>query len=106
MNTGSLSEMMEASRPWSRYTSFKNTLATELVVYGWDSGRKWSYLVNLSTTTKMQLEFLDLGSPSMKSSDIVSHASVGVGNGCSFPGYKAVAGLAWRQTWQVCINWW
>jgi hypothetical protein len=66
--------MMDAGIPWSLYTSLKNTPTTELALKGWDKGIKWPYRVNLSTTTKIQLELPDLGSPSMKSNDTVSQA--------------------------------
>jgi hypothetical protein len=51
--------------------------ATELAMYGWARGTKWANLVNLSTTTRIQLALADLGSPLIKSIEIVSQASEG-----------------------------
>jgi hypothetical protein len=42
----------------------------------------------------MQLANLELGNPSMKSSEIVCHAPSGIGKGDSNPRYLALLGLA------------
>jgi hypothetical protein len=64
--------MIEAGIPCNLYTTDMNTLATVTPVYGWDRGIKCANLVNLSLTIRMQLSLDDLGSPWMKSIDIVS----------------------------------
>jgi hypothetical protein len=47
---------------------------------------KWLNLLNLSTTTMIQLACPDVGKPSMKSIEITSQEFAGTGKGESNPG--------------------
>jgi hypothetical protein len=60
--------------------------ATLLAVKGWRMGKKCAYLVNLSTTTRMQLNCLEGGNPPMKSMEATSQGVEGMGRGLSKPG--------------------
>ena len=62
------------------------TLATEAAVKGWRSGMKCENLENLSTTTKIALNELNYGNPSMKSIETTSQEVDGTGSGCKRPG--------------------
>ena len=62
-----------------------NTIATVLVVNGWESGIKCAYFVSLSTTTRIEDLHILLGSPSIKSIKISSHTCSGMGKGWSSP---------------------
>jgi hypothetical protein len=71
-------------------------------------GRKWTYLVNLSTTTKIALYLSDCVKPSMKSKLTVSLAWVGTCNGFSSPGVFILLVFAYWHTWHCftksCMN--
>ena len=56
--------------------------------------RKWAYLENLSTTTKMQLLPPDLGSPSTKFIEIICQDAVGTAKRCNKHGYRTRLGFA------------
>jgi hypothetical protein len=72
--------------PWSLMMWSINSYAMVWVVKGWAEGRKWEYLVSLSTTTRMTLYFPDLGRLSTKSMEIWLQAWLGMGNGTRRPG--------------------
>jgi hypothetical protein len=61
---------------------------------GWRKGMKYAYFDILSTTTRMQLNWRDSGSPSMKSIVATSHGSEGIGSGWSKPTGGGLSGLA------------
>jgi hypothetical protein len=44
-----------------------NVSATNLVVYGWERAKKCAYLLNMSTTTRIEVLPAEEGRPSMKS---------------------------------------
>jgi hypothetical protein len=71
---------------------------TLLAVYGCHNGMKCAYLVNLSTTTRRQLNYREVGNPSMKSIVAISQGDDGIGRGWSKPGGRTRSGLAF---WQV-----
>jgi hypothetical protein len=71
--------------PWSLSTTSNTTWATCLVENGCFSGRKWAYLENLSTITRMELNPSGLGNPYMKFMVISCQAPAGMGSGCNNP---------------------
>lgn len=66
-------------------TSLKNNSATCAAWNSEEMAKKCVYFVNLSTTTKIQSFPFTLGSPVMKSIQILSHLCFGVGSGCNNP---------------------
>jgi len=77
---GSRSLIMERGRPWIFITPATSTSITFLVEYGCPKAKKWPYLVNRSTTTKMEFFPADIGNPSIESRLISSHTWVVTGN--------------------------
>jgi hypothetical protein len=63
----SLSEIIASGRPCNLKTLSIKARATWNAVKGCFIGMKWAYLENIPTTTRMQLKFFDVGSPSIKS---------------------------------------
>jgi hypothetical protein len=90
--------MIVDGMPCNLYTWLRNIWATNAAVNGCNKGRKWLYLKNLSTITKMQFAESDLGKPSIKSKETVCHAPEGTGSGESKPGYFTLFGLT---CWQM-----
>lgn len=58
-----------------------NRAATVLAVKGCDRARKWLYLLNLSTTTRMVSKPLEEGRPTKKSREMSSQIRLGIGRG-------------------------
>lgn len=75
------------------YDSLQNRAATILAVKGCDRKRKWQYLLNLSTTTRMVSNPLEEGRPTMKSKEMSSQSRLGIGRGCNRPAGAKVSYL-------------
>jgi hypothetical protein len=90
----SLSDIRTLGRPCRQYKLSRNACAIVLAVNGCFRGMKCPYFKNLSTTAKMVSNLLDFGSPSIKSSPIVRHASGSIGRGCKRPGSFTFSVLA------------
>jgi hypothetical protein len=86
VNILSMSVTMVNERPCSLMMLSVKSWATVWVVKGWAKGRKWEYLVSLSTTTRMILYFPDLDRLSTKSMEMCVHAWLGRGSGTRSPG--------------------
>merc|ERR1711890_4924 len=79
---GSRSLTMLEGTPCNRTISRRYTEASHGAVLLLFTGMKWALLVSLSTTTQIPvLPFLDLGNPSIKSIETLSHFHCGTSNG-------------------------
>ncbi|BAU02016.1 hypothetical protein VIGAN_11141900 [Vigna angularis var. angularis] len=84
-NVESLSLTMVIGIPCNLITSFTNTAAIDLAVYGCLMGIKCPYLLSLSTTTSIVSNPCDLGNFTTKSILMSSHTALGMGKGCKRP---------------------
>lgn len=79
--------------------------ATDNAVKGCFKPTKCPYLENRSTTTIMQSNPWETGSPSTKSNEITCQAAVEVVRGCNKPGYLTLSTLVCWQVGQLRTNW-
>ena len=94
---------MDLGIPYSLNTFYMKAVATLAVVKGWDNGRKCTYLVSLSTTTKMTSNPWDLGKPSIKSILMSNQGFSRISKGCNNPVGLLVSTLILWQTSQHLI---
>jgi len=92
---------MVLGKPCNLIICSKYVCATVAAEKGCAKGRKCAYLLNLSTTIKMESLPLDFGRPSMKSMEMSSQIALGMGRGCNKPAGGDKSGLFLWQTAQA-----
>jgi hypothetical protein len=86
VNFASLSDIISLGIPCSLNIYFMKILEISISLQVEFTGMKWASLLNLSTTTMMaSFCLVVLGSPVIKSMEMVSHFHYGIGRGCNSP---------------------